>query len=144
MSDGCESESLYYAATVGSKPSHCSSEFKNLPLSIQRLFLCVLWQDRCSKWSSATPRLFLMENVPPNTIVGSRGLGTIWRWSGKIPAKATLWYEIFVQRQPHNQSQASGKYKTQQWAPLPQKTTQERGRDNRSWLFFISLQVKIS
>lgn len=65
-----------------------------------------------------------MENVRPNTRVGGWGLGTIQR-SGRIPAKATLWYKIFVWRQPHDQSWASRKHKTQQRAPWPQKATQK-------------------
>lgn len=124
VSDRCKSRSFYYAVTVGSKLSHCSSKFKNPLLSTLRLFLHALQQDQHSKQSSALPRLFLMENVRPNTRVGGWGLGTIQR-SWRFPSKANLWYEIFFWRWPRDQSWASQKHKTQQWPPWPQKATQK-------------------
>ena len=49
-------------------------------------------------------------------------MGIIWR-SGRIPAKGTFWYEIFVQRRTRNQS--TGKHKTQRQVPWPQKARQK-------------------
>lgn len=107
----------------------CYSGLKAFPLLFQvqkspvanlELLLYALQQDQHSKQSSAPPRLFLMENISPKTHIGGWGLRSIQR-SRRIPAKASLWYEISVRRWPRHQSQASGKHKTQQEVPWPQK-----------------------
>lgn len=123
----------------------CHSRLKAFPLLFQvqkspvanlELFLYALQQDQHSKQSSAPPRLFLMENVSPQTGAGGWGLGSIQR-SSRIPAKVILWYEIFVRRWPHPHSQASVKHKTQQWAPCPQKAPQKAEEITEAGDFFF-------
>lgn len=126
----------------------CHSRLKAFPLLFQvqkssvanlELFLYAFQPDQHIKQSSAPPRLFLMENVSPKTEVGGWGLGSIQR---RIPAKATLWYEIFVRRWPHHQSQASGKHKTQQWPQkAPQKAEEITEAGEFFFYFFVSENI---